>query len=312
MHDFLLDLWQDLRDKRMWPIAAVLAIALLAIPVVLAKPASSPKSSAAPRPAVSGRDANALKVQLADVQDGKGSALDRFPENNPFLPPGKLVKELKATSATASSTATTSSGSSLGSGGESPGGATPGVATGGGGGSTPVAPTTGGGGRGKPRVTKYAYVADVTFWTNGRRRAYHGMRRLRMLPSEQSPFLLFLGVDSSGENAVFLVDSTLTASGEGRCSPTGKECAVLSLGPGSEEDFTTADGQFFTLRIDEVRRVRLSRTARARDSARRRHRRRPRAHPAPPTRRFVLPSLTDLVTVASAGGRPSSSSAGSR
>ena len=41
------------------------------------------------------------------------------------------------------------------------------------------------------------------------------MTRLGMLPSESNPLLLFLGVDSGGDNAVFLVDSTLSASGEG-------------------------------------------------------------------------------------------------
>ena len=35
MKIFLLDLWHDLRAKRLWPVAAVLAVALVAVPVVL-------------------------------------------------------------------------------------------------------------------------------------------------------------------------------------------------------------------------------------------------------------------------------------
>jgi hypothetical protein len=313
MHDLLLDLWQDLRDKRMWPIAAALALALLAIPVVLAKPASSPKPSAAPTAPVQTRDPlNAVKVQLAEIQEGKGSALDHFQKKNPFLPPSKLMKQLKgAASATAGTSATASAGSSPASGG---GAATGAGGASGGGAPPPLVPLTGspGGRRGTTRVIKYTYVADVTLWTNGRRRAYHGIHRLRMLPSEQSPFLLFLGVDASGDNAAFLVDSTLTASGEGRCTPSGNDCAVVSLGPGSEEDFRTSDGQSLTLRIDEIRRVRLSHRARGSHSARSRHSHRPRAQAAPVTRRFVVPALTDLVTVARADGPTSSSSAGSR
>ena len=38
MKIFLLDLWHDLRAKRLWPVALVLAVALVAVPVVLSKP----------------------------------------------------------------------------------------------------------------------------------------------------------------------------------------------------------------------------------------------------------------------------------
>jgi hypothetical protein len=37
MNKLLLDLWHDLRAKRLWPVAALLAIALVAVPVVLKK-----------------------------------------------------------------------------------------------------------------------------------------------------------------------------------------------------------------------------------------------------------------------------------
>ena len=37
MKIFLLDLWHDLQAKRLWPVAAVLVVALVAVPVVLSK-----------------------------------------------------------------------------------------------------------------------------------------------------------------------------------------------------------------------------------------------------------------------------------
>ena len=40
MTTFFLDLWQDLREKRLWPVAAGLAVAIVALPVALVKPAS--------------------------------------------------------------------------------------------------------------------------------------------------------------------------------------------------------------------------------------------------------------------------------
>ena len=54
-----------------------------------------------------------------------------------------------------------------------------------------------------------------------------GMERLEMLPSEASPLLIFLGVSANAGNAVFLVDSTLEAAGEGTCKPRASECAFL-------------------------------------------------------------------------------------
>ena len=47
MKIFLLDLWQDLRAKRLWPVALVLGAALIAVPVVLSK---SPDAQPAPAP----------------------------------------------------------------------------------------------------------------------------------------------------------------------------------------------------------------------------------------------------------------------
>ena len=42
MKAFALDLWHDLREKRLWPVAVLLLAALVAVPVLLAKPADDP------------------------------------------------------------------------------------------------------------------------------------------------------------------------------------------------------------------------------------------------------------------------------
>ena len=55
MKIFLLDLWNDLRDERLWPVALVLLAGLVAVPVVLAKKAEEPvrRRRAAPSQATS-------------------------------------------------------------------------------------------------------------------------------------------------------------------------------------------------------------------------------------------------------------------
>jgi hypothetical protein len=97
----------------------------------------------------------------------------------------------------------------------------------------------------------------VTFWANGRRRKIEGLRKLDILPNEASPLLIFMGVTERAGNGVFLVDSTLETTGEGRCKPSRADCAFLYLGPGSEQEFTNEDGDSYRLRIDEIRKVKV-------------------------------------------------------
>ena len=86
MKVFLLDLWHDLKEKRLWPVAVVLLVALVAVPVLLAKPAT--KSSApAPVATAAGPKPDVLKqlakVKLGDDEVGDGSTLGVF---NPLTP----------------------------------------------------------------------------------------------------------------------------------------------------------------------------------------------------------------------------------
>jgi len=290
MKIFLLDLWHDLRAKRLWPVAVVLAVALVAVPVVLSKPSETP--SAPPvtvRKAPDPKDLKALAtVKLAEA-DERGSSLDTFDPSDPFRPPKKVTK--KAQASEAGSTVTSETPSSGGADTPSTGD------TGSTGGGTP---TTGGGDTGSTgggdtptTTTQYKYVVDLTFSANGRKRHIKGMERLDMLPNQDSPLLLFLGVSANAGNAVFLVDSTLEAAGEGKCKPSGSECAFLYIGAGSEHEFTNEDGDSYTLRIDEIRKVKVDGTAAASRS------KGARAAIGSPTprRRFLSPLLSDVETV---------------
>ena len=290
MQVFLLDLWHDLRDKRLWPVAVVLLLGLIAVPVLLAKPAEDP--SPVPVPVVKDdakREAAAAlaQVKLGEDAGAKGSTLGVFDPSDPFkLPKGAMQEDEPDTGS--SSGPGDDSGSAGGSGGSKPddGGSTSGGTTGGG--------NTGGGttGGGTPTTTVYKYVVDVKFTANGRTRHLKGLEKLDMLPNESSPLLIFMGVTAKGSNAVFLVDSTLEAAGEGRCKPSASQCAFAYIGAGSEYVFTEDDGDTYTIQIEEIRRVEVTdepqsaRGAKARASV-------------GPTRRFVPPVLADVVVVAS-------------
>jgi hypothetical protein len=103
-------------------------------------------------------------------------------------------------------------------------------------------------------------------------------------------------VTVDGGNAVFLVDSSLKAAGEGSCKPSAKECALVYIGPGSEHVFTQEDGDSYTVRVDEIRKVEVKPGA---ASAKAGKAEGARAHASVGSpRRFEPLMLADLVVVA--------------
>jgi hypothetical protein len=303
MKAFALDLWHDLREKRLWPVAVLLLAGLVAVPVLLAKPAEDP----GPPPAVETPAAAEKKEdegQLAEVTlestevDASGSTLGVFDPSNPFKPPKKVVEASKEQTGSGSQAGPADQGAGEDANSGSGGGSDDGGSTGGG--STP--PSSGGGttppdNGGKPTTTVYKYVVDLTFTANGRTRHIKGMEKLDVLPNQSSPLLIAMGVTADGGNAVFMVHATLKAAGEGTCKPSGKQCAFAYIGPGSEHVFTEEDGDSYTLRIDEIRKVEVKPGA-ARAKAGKAEGARANAAVGSP-RRFEPLMLADIVVVAS-------------
>jgi hypothetical protein len=285
MSDLLQDVWHDLREKRLWPIALVLVLAIVAIPAVLTKSAAQPPASA---PVVAETETDErVTVQLdggGAASSGAGSSLDEFAEGDPFTPPGAIAKlggSATATSATLAGPTTDGPADDGGGGGGSEPSPAPGA-------PVDVAPPVT-----RTETAEYQYVADVTLWTGDRRHKVRTLRKLDMLPNQSAPVLIFMGTAGDGGNAVFLVDSTLKAAGEGRCVPDAANCVYVHVGPGSEHAFTTEEGDSYRLRVEEIRRVKVKASAsrRPRPSAR------TSVGQGAPVRRFELPSLVDLVEV---------------
>lgn len=299
MKDRALDVWADLRDRHLWPVAALLLAALVAVPLVLVKPAEqAPTRAAVPTNATRPGDPLA-KQAVVKAFDSKPlvriSRLDQFGSKDPFKPV-KQLKPIKST--TGGATPTTGSGSgakppSAGGGGGAPGGRSPGGAPAPGGGSPGSAPGPGGSTPSPAQPAppkKYTYTVDVTFVDGMSTKGHRGFDRLGMLPSETSPLLVFLGVDSTGTKAAFLVDSSLQVEpgGEGSCKPSSASCGVLYLEPGQLQTFKQADGHTYTLRIDQINQVSVEKasvSAWARTTA---------TGAGRPSRRFLFPVLTDL------------------
>jgi hypothetical protein len=302
------NLWADLREKRLTPVAVLLLAGLIAVPVVLKKsPEQPPPAEPVAAKQQSAPETEQLRglasVKLEETEMADGSSLDTFDPANPFRPPERIVEDAEEqlgddgsqpddvtlseelVESGSGTGETGSGGGDTGSGGGDTGGDTGGDA--------------GDGDSTRTETTEYTYVLDVTFNNNGRKRTIKGLEKLDMLPSTASPLLLFLGVSANAGNAVFLVDSTLETAGEGRCEPSTVECAFLHLGAGSEHMFTNADGDSYRLRIDQIRKVKVD--SDASDAATAKGAKRPSAAVAAPKakRRFTSPLISDLLSVSS-------------
>jgi hypothetical protein len=259
MNELVLGIWQDLREKRLWPVAAGLLLALVLVPFVLIKPAAQPPAPAGPSVATDAKQLepiNAAKALLKPAEESvsNGSALEAFLTKNPFKP----IKDLRAEAGVAPTTITSSGSAGSGTSGAPVSGSTGGgTAAGGGTGGGSTGGTTGGG-----TTTKvFTYTATLRFGPSGHEEAFKDVRQLTVIPDEKTPLLVFLGVTSDRKKAVFLVDSKLDTSGEGSCKPSGNECTFLYLAQGedsNEQLFTDVDGTEYTLRLDKLQRVELN------------------------------------------------------
>lgn len=230
----LRDIKTDLVEKRLWPVAALLLVALVAVPLLLGSSAPAEKTSAtaasatpAAEPPPSGTSVVALEAPRGRAPLA-GHAKDPFAQK--FLP--KPAPEPSSTTGQPSTgqTGTSGGGQPGASGGESGGSGN----TGGSG--------TGGGGK-KPVYTTATVDATLTR-AGGRPRTYRGLQRLTPLPSSLDPILVFLGVLQDGRTAVFLVSSDAKAQGDGRCKPSRSTCQTVQLKAGQTEffDLETTNG----------------------------------------------------------------------
>jgi hypothetical protein len=227
------DIWADLVDKRLWPLAIVLVIALVALPVLVLKPASS-ASPTPPAPIAASPDGAPLAQPAALVTDPaaiaearSGGPVDgKF--KNPFaqqhVPKPKAQPTSSANASTSSATATPATGTGTPSSGGSTGSSTP----------APAA---------KPRPRAQVTKLRVRFGPSSGKRPLRELAPGTALPSVNDPLLVFVDVDSHGK-AEFVVASEVQPQGDGRCTPSRAICAQLFMKFGDTEflDVTRSSG----------------------------------------------------------------------
>jgi hypothetical protein len=278
--EIAVDVWEDLGRTRLAGVAVGLALALLAITALALRPASGPDADAyTPAPAAVPEDEVSFTVpgqrpiQMSDVKlssprdpfrslDGGGTT------DQTLMPAGDSVQDsITAPSSSTGSTASSgvpsgydsatslqpltdlddtepapapADGGDTGGTGDTHGdlGATP----------EPHAPES-------APVTDYSYTVDIQFGLVDDLERYSNVHRLSLVPSSRLPLLMYLGVSTDHQTAVFMVDSRLSQGGEGKCVPKESLCTFLAMRDTPEQDehhFRDADGNEYLLRLTRV------------------------------------------------------------
>jgi hypothetical protein len=221
--------WRQLVRRRLWPVALVLVAALAAVPFVLARD-PQPVVSPEPAPAVTTKADDAIAepvVAKAAPEDRARRRRVLGARKDPFRP-APVKKPKKKPAKTAGQNSQKTGGTSAPS---SPSVSPPTTPV-----PVPVAPA--------PKQKTYAKGSlIVRFGAATGPLARMNVKKLAALPKgdDADTLLVYTGLTDHGKKAVFLVDASLDATGDGTCQPHPSNCETIELAKGETEFFDVID-----------------------------------------------------------------------
>ena len=248
---FFRGILTELRQKRLWPVVAVLVAAIVAVPFVLSKsasPAPQPQAQVPTPPPATGTAIPTLNVQTTPAHSHlTGLAHNPFGASSTTTPgstgstptvvstatsTGTSQATGGANGTTVSGTAGSSTAPSTGSAGTTPS-------------STP--PSITGNAKPKPapsglKSTQAYDVAMAITTSAGGVNTLDPLKRDSVIPSDQQPLLVELGVAHDGNHVLFAVQPGAIPTGPGVCTPGPIDCEILSLGQDQTEELSQAQG----------------------------------------------------------------------
>jgi len=256
---------EDLVEKRLWPVALLLVVALVAIPVIGGRgdPAAGAGEAALP---IAPTDAVSTK-QVLDLVGPPSVRKRAGALGDPFRRPAK-AKEL-STSPTSTDASSGGSGAAGASGGQD------GAATAG----TPASPTsnpTNGdksseptgdksseptGGKVRPSAYDLSKVADVRFGKRGGTlKRLRNLEPLSPLPSAKDPIVMLAGALKATDEVRFLiVAGSGETSGNGRCKLKDERCVSVDMQIGDQQLFRVK-GEEYELQLVSINSVRRAKS----------------------------------------------------
>ncbi|HEY5318715.1 MAG TPA: hypothetical protein VIJ20_12075 [Solirubrobacteraceae bacterium] len=222
----------DLREKRLWPVAVALILALIVVPVLLSG-GGNKSVPVAQVPPTGSSSAPVPALPAVSVTTTPSNARLTGRERNPFAQQAKQKsgsggsKSSKAKGSSGSGTGSTTSGAVSGTSttvASTPATSTPVTST------TPTPPEPTG-----LTATQAYHVAMSMSNSAGGLYTIDPVERLSVLPNAQLPLLIELGVLNGGRRVLYLVQPGTVVRGPGKCTPGPIDCEIVSLAPNEIE-----------------------------------------------------------------------------
>jgi hypothetical protein len=246
MPTVLRDIVTQLRERKLWPLAVVLLLGIVAAPVVLARKAHSVPVAVAPHAGLP--VSSAAPVPPVTVDNSPAHSRLTGTARDPFTPQAGSKPSFGVTSVGGgvSGAAANALHSAVGAGTTSTHGGAAGAATstgasGGTGSPSTGAPVTPPSGPTPPPApsglspTQAYDVALAITNSSGGLDTIDPLVRLHVFAYQQQALLVELGVLQGGNRVLFAVEPGAGLSGPGTCAPGPLDCEVLSLAPNQIE-----------------------------------------------------------------------------
>ena len=258
---FAADLYADLRDRRLLPLVALILVAIVATPILLAGNPEEPEAVPLQAPMAGGSAPAAQSLTVVKAEPGLRNYKKRLAHRsptNPFQqrfngPQGLKAAQLNplpsGTSAPTSESDSTESGATFAPGttvptpGASRGGSSAGNGSSGGQSSDHEVPP----GRTlytlevTVQITRIETKPDGTDHKKGPT-LYKDVLAPTPLPGEKTPVITYLGMGSKHREPLFLVSSEVTAIfGEAKCISGTATCQLMTLEEGFPVTFVYGD-----------------------------------------------------------------------
>jgi hypothetical protein len=258
---FVADVYYDLRDRRLLPLVALVAVAIVAVPFILGKDAEVQSSTVddGAQPPIATTEARLTVIPdtpaLRDYRErlrGRTST-DPFKQRYTGLPEEAQLKSVEVTPS-GGSAGSSSVESVPDTGGDGAAGATT---------PAPNPGNSGGSGADDDDLEDgrlYGFRPDLRFGVagSGQLKLYRELPLGTLLPKTK-PLLLFVGVTQNGNRALFSVIPEVTqVRGDGDCVGGSSNCQLLSMRAGQAVTLMTEQpGRTFRLKLEKIEFVEL-------------------------------------------------------
>jgi hypothetical protein len=220
----------DLREKRLWPVALALVVALVAVPMLLSSSTTGQPLAQLPQTGPAAPAGSLLPVVSVNSTPthSRLRARGRDPFRQQKLPTPKPTSPT-GTATTPTGTATTPTGTTT----TATGTTTTATGT-----TTTTTPAVTPAPTGLTARQSYRITLSVTTAAGGVDRI-DPLERLSVLPSFEQARLIDLGVLNGGRRVLFVVEPGTIVTGPGTCTPGPIDCQILSLAQNQIEDIST-------------------------------------------------------------------------